>query len=293
MPNPNDNYQVVHGWPQLPENDSLGQVTGVSVDSHNRVFICHRGTNKVRAFDGDTGEQIVSWDDTFIKNPHDVEFDGEDNLWVTDAKNEQVYKFGSNGELLMTIGELDVHGDDHDHLYGPTGVTVLANGDFYVSDGYGNNRVVKYDKNGKYLTEWGQQGKEPGNFELPHGITSDNENRIYVADRSNYRIQIFDSDGKFLDEWISKENGRPWGLDVGADGFLYVIYGGELNIAPPERNVAVKKDLKGNDLGTWGSFGKYDGQFYWGHDIAVGKDGAVYITDVNVGMRVQKFVPRG
>jgi len=80
---------------------------------------------------------------------------------------------------------------------------------------------------------------------------------------------------------------------VAADGFLYVIYGGELNKAPPERNVAVKKDLNGNDLDTWGSFGKHDGQFYWGHDIAVGKDGAVYITDVNVGMRVQKFVLKG
>ena len=77
---------------------------------------------------------------------------------------------------------------------------------------------------------------------------------------------------------------------MGADGFLYVIYGGDLKVALPDRTVAVKKDLDGNDLETWGSFGKHDGQFYWGHDIALGKDGAVYITDVNVGMRVQKFV---
>ena len=290
MHNNNDNYQVVHGWPQLPENDSLGQVTGVSVDSRNRVFISHRGANKVRAFDGDSGEQVVSWDDGLLKNPHDIEVDRNDNLWVTDASNQQVYKFSNDGELLMTIGEFGIHGDDHEHLYGPTGVTVLTNGDFYVSDGYGNNRVVKFDKNGQFLTEWGQLGKKFGDFELPHGITSDNENRIYVADRSNYRIQIFDSKGGFLDEWISKENGRPWGVDEGADDYLYVIYGGDLKEAPPDRNVAVKMDLKGNILETWGRFGKYDGQFYWGHDIAVGKDGAVYVTDVNLGMRVQKFV---
>ena len=140
MDNPNDNYQVVHGWPRLPENDSLGQVTGVSVDSHNRVFISHRGANKVRAFDAETGEQVVSWDDSLLKNPHDIEVDAEDNLWVTDAANQQVYKFSNDGELLMTIGELDVKGVDRDHLDGPTGVAVLASGDFYVSDGYGNNR---------------------------------------------------------------------------------------------------------------------------------------------------------
>lgn len=290
MDNSIDNYQVVHGWPQLPKNDCLGQVTGVSVDSHNRVFISHRGANKVRAFDGETGEQVVSWDDTLLKNPHDIEVDSEDNLWVTDTENQQVYKYSNDGELLMTLGELDVHGDDHDHLYGPTGVAVLANGDFFVSDGYGNNRVVKYDKDGQYLTEWGQLGKKPGDFELPHGLTTDNENRVYVADRSNHRIQIFDSEGAFLDEWISKENGRPWGMHVGSDGYLYVIYGGELKEIPPDRSVAVKMDLKGNVIETWGRFGNYNGQFYWGHDIATGEDGAVYITDVNLGMRVQKFV---
>lgn len=290
MDNSNDNYQVVHGWPQLPENDSLGQVTGVSVDSHNRVFISHRGANKVRAFDGETGEQVVSWDDTLFNNLHDIEVDSEDNLWVTDAGNHQVYKFSNDGELLMTIGEKEVNGNDHDHLGGPTGVTVLPSGDFYISDGYGNNRVVKFNKEGQYLTEWGQLGETPGDFNLPHGIASDNKNRVYVADRSNSRIQVFDSEGEFLYEWISKENGRPWGMSVGDDGYLYVIYGGELKEAPPERNVAVKMDLNGAVLETWGRFGKYNGQLYWGHDIAVGKDGAVYVSDVNLGMRVQKFV---
>ena len=100
---------------------------------------------------------------------------------MTDTLNHQVYKFSNDGELLMTLGEMEVNGKDRDHLDGPTGVAILSSGDFYVSDGYGNNRVVKFDKDGQYLSEWGRLGEQPGEFYLPHGIAADNNNKVYVC----------------------------------------------------------------------------------------------------------------
>ena len=285
-------YEVVHGWPRLPENDALGQVTGVDVDSRNRVIISHRGANPVRAFDADTGEQAAAWGEGLFGSPHGLEVDHDDNIWVTDPQNQQVYKFSSDGKLLMTVGAKEVKGTDQDHFNSPTGVAVLPNGEFYVADGYGNSRVVKFDKHGKYLYEWGRKGDKPGEFNTVHGIAADKKGRVYVADRSNTRIQVFDGRGNFLQEWKSEEIGRPWGLTVGSDGYLYVVDGGDVKEEPPERNAAIKMDLDGKIIAKWGRFGSYDGQFYWAHDIAVGPDGAVYVVDVHLGMRVQKFVPK-
>ena len=150
------------------------------------------------------------------------------------------------------------------------------------------DRAVLAD--GKFLFDWGTKGTAPGEFDLPHGIAMDARGRLYVADRANGRVQVFDPNGKFLDQWKSPELGRPWGMTVDADGFLYLIDGGDLNPKPPDRGRVLKMTLEGEILEEWGSFGSYDGQFYWAHDVGVGKDGAVYVVDVHLGMRVQKFV---
>lgn len=283
---------MVHGWPQLPEGFALGQVSGVDVDSHNHVWVFHRGDRPILCLDGATGKILASWGDGMFTTAHGLNADARDNIWVTDAGHHQVYKFSHSGELLLTMGAKGVPGLDGTHFNMPTDVVVNTAGEIYVSDGYGNSRVAKFSPDGKFLMDWGSKGDRPGEFDTPHGIAIDAQGRIYVADRANARVEVFDGGGKFLAQWKGPDLGRPWGLDAGSDGFLYVADGGDLNPKPPDRGRVVKLDLQGKIVDKFGSFGSYDGQFYWAHDVAAGRDGAVYVVDVHLGMRVQKFVPK-
>ena len=217
-------------------------------------------------------------------------FERDDNVWLTDRALQQVFKFSHDGRLLMTLGTERAAGLDGAHFNKPTDVAFAADGSIYVSDGYGNNRIAKFSADGKFLLDWGRKGQGPGEFDLPHNVAVDAQGLVYVADRSNSRIQVFDANGKFLRMWKSEELGRPWGLAIGPDNLLYVVDGGDLKPAPPDRGRVLKLDLQGRILAKWSRFGNYDGQIYWGHDLAVGKDGAVYVGDVYHGMRVQKFI---
>ena len=282
-------YRVVHGWPELPDGFALGEVSGVAVDSHNRVCIFHRGDRPILCFDGATGKIVASWGAGMFSIAHGLRVDDEDNVWVTDAGHHQVYKFSRNGDLLMTLGAKDTPGLDRNHFNKPTDVAVAPNGEFYVSDGHGNNRVAKFSAQGEFLFDWGKKGDQPGEFDTPHNIALDAQGRVYVADRGNSRIQIFAGNGKFLYQWKSPELGRPWGLAVDPDGYLYVVDGGDLKIGSAGRGRVFRLDLRGNILEKWASYGRYDGQLYWGHAVAVAKNGDVYVTDI-LGLRVQKFV---
>jgi DNA-binding beta-propeller fold protein YncE len=303
--NSSDPYSVVHGWPVLPDGMVLGQVSGVAVDSHNHVFVFHRAegswaTDKTRpiaspailCFDGTSGKLLSSWGENRFLEPHGLRVDSRDNVWVTDRGLQQVFKFSHDGKLLLTLGTERVAGVDATHFDKPTDMAFASDGSFYVSDGYGNNRVAKFSPDGKFLFDWGHQGQGPGEFDLPHSVAVDAQGNVYVADRSNSRIQVFDSNGKFLKVWKSPELGRPWSLTIGPDNLLYVVDGGDLKPSGLDRGQLLKLDLSGKILAKWSRFGNYDGQIYWGHDLAVGKDGAVYVGDVYHGMRVQKFVPR-
>lgn len=297
-------YSVVHGWPQLPIGFVLGQVSGVAVDSHNHVFVFHRAENSwaadksrviasptILCFDGTSGRLLSSWGQNRFLEPHGLRVDRDDHVWVTDRGLQQVFKFSHDGSLLLSIGTERRPGLDATHFNMPTDIAFASDG-IYVSDGYGNNRIAKFSPEGKFLFDWGRKGDGPGEFNLPHSVAVDAEGLVYVADRSNSRIQVFDPNGKFLKMWKSEQLGRPWSLTVGPDNLLYVVDGGDLKPAPPDRGQILKLDLSGKILAKWSRFGNYDGQIYWGHDLAVGRDGAVYVGDVYHGMRVQKFVPR-
>ena len=282
-------YQVVHGWPHLPAGFAFGQVPGVGVDSHNHVFVFHRGEPPVMCFDGATGKLIQSWGAGLIGKAHGLAVDREDNVWLTDIVHHQVFKFSHDGKLLMSVGVRDEPGLDGRHFNQPTDVAIAPNGEFYVSDGYGNSRVAKFSADGKFIMDFGHKGNGPGEFDTPHGIALDDQGQIYVADRASARVQIFDANGKYMTEWKGEEIGRPWDIYPGSDGLFYIMDGGDMNPAPPDRGRIVIVDRAGKKLDEFGSFGSYDGEFYWGHALAVGKDLDVYAVDVFLGMRAQKF----
>ncbi len=285
-------YEVVHGWPALPDGYALGQATGVAVDSQNRVWVFHRAEKPVLCLDAATGEVVSSFGDGLFDNEHGLEVDGDGNVWLTDANTHVVEQYSPDGELMKTLGIKGEPGEDDKRFNKPTDIDFGPDGSIYVTDGYGNNRIVRLDSQGSFINAWGSKGAGPGEFDTPHGIAVDGNGTVYVADRGNSRVQVFDAEGTFVAEWKSEEIGRPWGMDITADGNVLVADGGDLTNTAFDRNGALLMTPEGEVLERWGSYGSHDGQFYWAHDIAAGPDGAVYVVDVNAGMRVQKFVRR-
>lgn len=302
QPVPGSHHAVVPGWPQVPEGHVLGVCAGVGVDAQNRVFVFHRGARKwanpfpkepiatptVSVFDGPTGRLLFSWGAGRFIMPHGLTVDHAGMLWLTDVGLHQVLRCTPEGEVLLTLGEAGVPGADPAHFNLPTDVAVLRDGSFYVSDGYKNSRVVKFSAGGRFEFEWGTKGGGPGQFHLPHGIAMDAQGRVIVCDRENERLQVFDAKGAFLEVWKSPAIGKPYGVEVAADGRLFSIDGGSPSLKPAQRGKVAVLDAHGQVVETFGGFGKEPGQFQLGHDIAVGPDGAVYVAE-GTGARVQKF----
>jgi DNA-binding beta-propeller fold protein YncE len=179
------------------------------------------------------GKLLASFGAGLFNFPHGATVDSEGNLWVTDArggsakggngKGHQVFKFSPDGRVLMTLGEAGVSGSDGTHFDQPTDVLVVPNGDIFVTDSHRNglnNRVVKFDRNGRFIKQWGHKGSGRGEISEPHTIAIDSRGRLFVGDRENNRIQIFDQDGTWLDEW--RQFGRPSGITITRDDTIYV-----------------------------------------------------------------------
>lgn len=295
--------QVVHGWPQLPAGEILGQVAGIGCDSRGEVFVFHRGSRPwledpakagpiaeaaVWVFDGRTGRLVDKWGTNTFLLPHGLFVDHRDHVWLTDVGRHQVFEYNRDGTLRRAWGVSGVGGNDEAHFNKPTDVAVLADGSFYVSDGYVNSRVVKFSAEGRFQFQWGTKGTEPGQFVVPHGITVDQSGRVYVADRENDRIQVFTAEGRFLAQWKDPAMGRPYGVRIGKDGRLYVADGGEQPSAPPNRSGLAVLTLEGKVVATFGRWGNYDGQFMMAHDIALSPGGDIYVGDIH-GQRIQKL----
>jgi DNA-binding beta-propeller fold protein YncE len=276
---PDAGYQLVADWPRLPETIKLGQVTGVAVDAADRVYIFHRGKNPIIVLDAD-GKYLRSWGDGLVKTAHGLRIDREGQVWITDLGHHQAIRFDPQGKVLLMLGKKDAPGESSDQFNRPADVAFGPAGEIFVADGYGNSRVVKFSKEGKYLKEWGKKGKGEGEFHLPHAICID-KGRVYVGDRENNRVQVFDLEGKFLSQW--KETGAPYGLHLTA--------GGQMLLADGRANLVRLLDLEGKPLKRWGEKGAGPGQFTLPHGICADSRGAVYVTEVN-GQRVQKFMAR-
>ena len=297
-------YHVVHDWPVLPDGSLLDEVSAVAVDSSGNVLVLQRGGRKwpdsdildqrpiekptVFVFDGSTGCLLKKWGEKLFALPHSISVDRHDNIWITDVALNQIFKFSPEGRLLLTLGERGMAGETPFRFNRPTDVAIAKDDSFYVSDGYGNNRVVKFNADGKFLFQWGTKGKEPGQFDLPHGIAVDGSGRVYVVDRTNARIQVFDSKGKYLAEWKGPPFISPQDIAIGTDGTAFVVDIG--NDELPDRSGLLLMNGDGSLLSRVGRYGNYDGQFLVAHGVAVGPSGEVYVADFT-GRRVQKFVP--
>lgn len=289
-------YVADPSWPRKPADIVWGQMPGVAVDADDRVWIFTRREPVVQVYDARTGTLKARWDRIPYGNAHHIRIGPEGNIWLADIGLHTVHKFSPDGNLLLTLGTSGEAGEDETHLNKPTDMAVTPAGDVFVSDGYGNNRVVHFDKTGKFVKAWGRKGHGEGEFDLPHGIGVDSKGRLYVADRSNARIQVFDQDGTFLAQW--RHLLVPWSIWVTKDDEIWTcgstptrgVNDQHMTGIPPHDQVLMRLDAAGKVLEIWSPPpGRGPGELAWVHSVAVDSEGNLYAGDIQ-GMRVQKFV---
>jgi sugar lactone lactonase YvrE len=232
-PNP---YGASENFGTLPAGRTMGQSSAVDVDSEGHVW----GADRCDASDciGKTVAPILEFDSsgTLLRSfgagmfvyPHGIHLDRDDNVWVADGrgnegKGHQVLKFSPAGELLLALGKAGVAGSGNDEFNAPADVITAPNGDIFVADGhafdYGNARIVKFSSDGRFIKTWGRRGSRPGEIEGAHGLAMDSRGGLFVADRTNNRVQIFDQEGSFIAEW--RHFGRPSGIHIDGNDVLY------------------------------------------------------------------------
>src|SRR6266849_1762904 len=330
-------YESVPNLLKLPADMHLGEVSGVAVNSKGHIFVYARGGSSQGPAFGNTASQLLEFgpDGRYIREigknlyawsfAHTVRVDKDDNIWATDKGSDMVVKFNPQGRVVMVFGRKpeasDAEAKPHErtgppppHVNGrfrqPTDVTWDTAGNIFISDGYVNSRVAKLDKDGNWLKSWGERGTGPGQFNLVHTIAADAQGNIYVGDRNNRRIQVFDPDGNFkreikIDVPFS-ENARP-AIGNKPDLSTYLKTGGSqtpgapwaLCITPPPNQVLYSSDsfpgriyklsLDGKVLGVLGESGKQLKQFGWIHEMACPSENVLFVAEI-LNWRVQKLL---
>ncbi len=277
---------------KLPAGLYLGEATGVAVNSKGHIFVFTR-SGHTRLFEFDpAGKYLreIGQDLYGFVFAHDVRIDKDDNIWCVDEGSNMVIKFNPEGRVVMVIGRRveAVEGGapsatqpkPRDNIFNrPTDIAWDAAGNGYISDGYNNSRVVKIDKDGNWLKSWGDRGTAPGQFHTVHAIATDAKGNVYVGDRENRRIQVFDGEGKFLKQFTNV--GAPWALCITPNQTLY-----SSDSVPGQ---IYKMDLDGNIKGVFGKAGKLPGQFGWVHEMACPSDNTLYVAEI-LNWRVQKLI---
>ena len=333
-PVPEIPYRSVSGFLKLPPDLYLGEVAGVAVNSKKHVFVFSRGNTTGPAY-GAAAAQLLEFDadGKFLREighnlyawsfAHSVKIDKDDNIWVADKGSDMVIKFDPEGRVTMVFGRKQEASDEGTeplkHPKPPlppvdgmfrqvTDMAWDAAGNTYISDGYINSRIAKIDKNGNWVKSWGELGEGPGQFHTPHSIAVDAEGSVYVADRGNRRIQVFDGEGKFLRQIVIDipfdPNAHPaignrphlplTGDQTVAPGAPWAIC-----ITPPPNQVLYSSDgypgriyklsLDGTVLGVFGESGKQPKQFGWIHQIACPSADELFIAEL-LNWRVQKLI---
>lgn len=260
------------GFLAIPESVKLGAMSAVELDGRGNIYVLHRGEPPLLQFDLQ-GRFRRGFGEGAFKVAHGLRADKAGNVWTTDNGLHVLRQFSSEGKLLRTLGEEGAASGDERHFKAPDDVVFASNGDMYVADS-GNGRIVRLNRNGQYLGQWGTRGKQTGEFATAHGLAIDKRDRVYVADRGNERIQVFDSTGKFLAEW--KGFGNPFGL---------LVMDGQLLASEGDKNRIYHFDLEsGRIVSDWGG----EGILALPHLMATDSSGRLYVAEVN-GKRVQIF----
>ena len=303
---PATTYEEVKDWPRLPAGFQMGEAAGVAVDADGHVLVFHRPGRgfdtaatellkdpAVLELDPRDGRLIRAWGANTFLVPHGITVDHENNVFLTDVALQQVFKFSHDGTLLFAVGEPRVGKWDATHFNQPTDIAIRPDGSFYVSDGYVNSRVAIFDRSGKWLHEWGRKGDGQGEFSNPHGLTFiTGGTDVIVADRQNSRLQLFNANGAFKREWIGAKDaattGRVFSVATDRDGFLYVgIRRADYETA---HTGVMKLDRQWNIVTAVGFGRPGDPVFNAVHDLAVGRDGAIYVAETRT-KRVVKLRP--
>jgi hypothetical protein len=295
-------YKLVEGWEKLPVNFKHLDCVGTGVDANDRVYLITRSDARVIVYEQD-GTFVTAWGEgIFTPRTHCIRFGPDGAVYTVDDGDHTVRKFTPEGKQLMILGTPGVASDTgYDKAKGaesithggppfnrPTGVAIAPNGDLYVSDGYGNARVHRFTADGKLIQSWGEPGTGPSQFNLPHDIWVLPDERVFVADRENDRIQIFSLTGKFIEQWTHVQ--RPTGLCV-RDGLIYVS---ELWWIPGQRSYRRGKiekdepgrvtvmDMNGKVLARFGHEGERTapGNFIAPHGICADSRGDIYVSEV-------------
>ena len=282
-------FKVVENFLKLPDNIYMAEVVGVTADSKGRIVVVHRGKQPILEFNPDGTFARAIGEGLPFEGPHAVRFDPQDNLWYIDAGTNLVMKFDVQKRLQMVLGRRPEPWTWATHVieraipapaffYQPTDVTWGPEGSIYVADGYGNSRIVKFNKDGNLVKHWGERGTAPGEFNTPHSIVIDAASNLYVADRQNGRVQVFDTEGKFKQEW--RLGGNPWSLCI-TGGPNQVLFVGSVGRV-------LKVDLNGKVLGTLGKFGRVAGTMDWVHAVACPDEHTLYAAQ-ELSFRLDKI----
>jgi NHL repeat len=333
---PEIQFQSIPDPLKLPSNLYLGEAAGVALNSKGHIFVLSRGSTTGPAY-GAAAAQLLEFDGngTFLREighnlyawsfAHAVKVDKDDNIWVADKGSDMVIKFNPDGRVVMVFGRKQESSDEKTgplpHPKPPLPpvdgmfrqVTDMAwdkAGNTYISDGYVNSRIAKVDKNGNWIKSWGEPGDQPGQFSTPHSIAVDAEDHVYVADRGNRRIQVFDSEGKFLRQITIDVPFDPGARPAIGNKPMLPIAGSQtmapgspwaICITPPPNQVLFSSDaypgriyklaLDGRVLGVLGSSGKQLKQFGWIHEIACPSENELYVSEL-LNWRVQRLILR-
>jgi outer membrane protein assembly factor BamB len=283
-------------WGHLPDGWSYQEATAVAVDSKDNVYVFNRGEHPVIVLDK-SGNFVRSWGEGVHTSAHGVNVGPDDSIYCVDAGDHSLRKYSPEGELLMTIGQpgTPAERDSGAPFRNPTHSAVnVDTSDIYISDGYSNARVHKYDADGEHLLSWGRSGTEPGEFNTVHNIAVDRSGMVYVADRENQRIQVFDPDGNFVSQW--KDLAKTSCIAIVSQGGTELAYVGEMYAGLPDNpmgwgNWVAKRlgprvsvlDLRGEIVARVGDArsGLDAGQFIAPHGISVDSQGHIYLAEVS------------